>query len=853
MQLRLTPKLIALVVVPLLLFTAAVTAVILAQEDGTVASMAQLLREDSNSKLKQVVADVNTMCANAQEATAQRLALNADAFRRLVDEGGGIHVDEARRVSWTAKEQVTGASQTLELGALRLGKTWLGQVSDVNESVAVVDRVRQLLGGSATVFQRMNEQGDMLRVATNVVGKDGRRAIGSYVSHRGADGGPNPIIERVLAGEAYSGRAFVVDEWYLARYTPLRDAQGRVFGMLFVGVRLDALASLKRSISQIQLGKSGYVWVVGAAGDERGRYIVSKGQSRDGESLLQVKDATGRYFMQEFVTRAKDLRGDQVFVDEYPWQNPGEKTRDKLVVVGYFEPWNWVIGASMYRDEADANVVAFKTSMSTLVKDTLGLCLVGVALLIGVATWLSRRMVRPLTDLAGVALLLSQGRVDVNIEHRSGDEIGSLANAFRSLVQYLAEAAEVARAIAAGNLQVEITPRSDGDVLANNMAHATGVLRGLLGEVDDLTRATQAGDLSKRGDTSKYRGGYAELLTGMNGLLAGVVDPIHEVGRVLERLAARDLVTRARDGYRGEYAKMVVSLNTAADNLRDSMLQVAAASGQVATASSEIAASSQSVAQGASEQASALEQTSSALIEMAASTKRNAGSAQHANELAKDAKSASSTGAEDVREMLTAMQQIRSAAEGTAAIIRDINDVAFQTNLLALNAAVEAARAGEAGRGFAVVAEQVRNLAHRSKEAACKTETLISASVELARRGENISERVNEALQRIILSVDKVTEIVGEIAETSGAQADGIAQSTKAMASIDQSTQLAAANSEQTSSAAEELASQAEELAGLVRQFRLQPAEQTSERRALTGGARQRGSERAPANLTVVR
>src|SRR6185295_5318280 len=98
-----------------------------------------------------------------------------------------------------------------------------------------------------------------------------------------------------------------------------------------------------------------------------------------------------------------------------------------------------------------------------------------------------------------------------------------------------------------------------------------------------------------------------------------------------------------------------------------------------------------------------------------------------------------STGSAAMGEMTDAMSKIRTAAEGTAAIIRDINDIAFQTNLLALNAAVEAARAGEAGRGFAVVAEEVRSLALRSKEAAAKTEALISQSLALTLHGEEVA------------------------------------------------------------------------------------------------------------------
>jgi methyl-accepting chemotaxis protein len=202
-------------------------------------------------------------------------------------------------------------------------------------------------------------------------------------------------------------------------------------------------------------------------------------------------------------------------------------------------------------------------------------------------------------------------------------------------------------------------------------------------------------------------------------------------------------------------------------------------------------------------------------------TRNNAEHAQRANALAGATRGASDSGAAAMERMTGAMEKIRASAEGTAAIIRDINEIAFQTNLLALNAAVEAARAGEAGRGFAVVAEEVRSLALRSKEAARKTEVLIRDSVQIAQDGEGISRQVNANLEEIVGAVGKVSAVVGEIAKASDEQARGISQVNQAVAQIDKVTQQNAASSEESASAAEELAGQAQELATLVQRFQL--------------------------------
>jgi methyl-accepting chemotaxis protein len=340
-------------------------------------------------------------------------------------------------------------------------------------------------------------------------------------------------------------------------------------------------------------------------------------------------------------------------------------------------------------------------------------------------------------------------------------------------------------------------------------------------ETDDLTSAAVQGHLSMRADPGKVHFEFAEVLNGLNRAIDAMAAPVSEANTVLEKLAKRDLCARVTGNYQGDHGRIKEAVNQTATALQESLSQVASAVDQVSAAAGEIASSSQTVADGASQQASSLEETSSALESMSAMSKRTADNASQANILAQTAKNAAIGGADAVTQMSTAMANIKTSAEGTSQIIKDINEIAFQTNLLALNAAVEAARAGEAGRGFAVVAEEVRSLALRSKEAAMKTEELIRESVRQAGEGESMSAEVSERLGEISQSIEKVTGIVNEISASAKEQSSGVDQINRAVADMNKVTQQNAANSEESSSAAAELSSQAEELAAMVSSFQL--------------------------------
>jgi len=314
----------------------------------------------------------------------------------------------------------------------------------------------------------------------------------------------------------------------------------------------------------------------------------------------------------------------------------------------------------------------------------------------------------------------------------------------------------------------------------------------------DLDVVTSVKNLDQ--DTQAVAANFTRLNDAVESMVSSVKGLIHDATSIAAAVENGQLTERADHGsHTGGYAEVIQGINSTVEAMHDSMIHVAKATDQFSLGASQIATSSGQVAEGTTEQASALEETSSSLEQMSSMTKQNVDNTEQARVLARSARETAERGAGAMVRMRESMSQIRSSAEGTAAIIRDINEIAFQTNLLALNAAVEAARAGDAGRGFAVVADEVRNLALRSKDAAYRTEQLISESVKLAAEGGEISDDVNTNLTEIVTGVEKVNVIVTDIAAASQEQARGINQVNLAVSQMDQVVQQAAANAEETS------------------------------------------------------
>ncbi len=194
--------------------------------------------------------------------------LEADIDQRIAEVGGALRSARSYYL-----ERVRGAMNVLQRTASATGTAALGAnvvldgrtVRDlqfgqrgVAGSSELVDATVAAVGGTATIFTR---DGDgFVRLTTNVRRPDGSQAIGTPLDAN------SPALTALRRGEAFYGVVDLFGRAYLTGYEPIRDAQGEVIGVFYVGYVIDGLDQVGRLLAETRLLKQGFVALVDAGG-----------------------------------------------------------------------------------------------------------------------------------------------------------------------------------------------------------------------------------------------------------------------------------------------------------------------------------------------------------------------------------------------------------------------------------------------------------------------------------------------------------------------------------------------------------------------------------------------------------
>ena len=341
--------------------------------------------------------------------------------------------------------------------------------------------------------------------------------------------------------------------------------------------------------------------------------------------------------------------------------------------------------------------------------------------------------------------------------------------------------------------------------------------------------------------------------------------PIGTLAAKARTIASGDLTVQVNVESKDEVGQLASAFAQMVESLRDTIAGVGESTSAVASASSEISSSTEEMAAGAQEQTSQAAEVASAVEEMTKTIQENSKNTGNTAETAKQVKSAAEEGGRVVEETVAGMRRIADVVNRSADTVRTlgkssnqigeiisvIDDIADQTNLLALNAAIEAARAGEQGRGFAVVADEVRKLAERTtkatKEIAGMIRTIqadtagavtsMEEGTKEVNKGIGLADRAGTSLKDIVAMVQKLTDMVAQIAAASEEQSSASEQISKNVEAISSVTNQTASATQQIARAAEDLNHLTENLQANMDKFTLHDDDPRSSRSRARGVA----------------
>ena len=314
------------------------------------------------------------------------------AFETLSNQGE-ISLNETLKIEANVTDQSTKNSSNVTISTFYLNK------KPVYNNFEVVDKITSLTGAKATVFQKI--ENGYLRISTSVLNANGEKAINTYIPNS------SPVVSSIEKGEDFNGRAWVVNDWYLTSYKPLK-VNNKVTGMLFVGIPEKDFKNIKSIFDQKKYMQTGYPFII----DKEGKLIVHP--QKEGAILNNEE------FFKKMLTS-----GAETGKVDYIWEG-----KNKVLYFKYVKEIESYIAVSFYEDE----MMKILHQMRYII---LFAILLSIAVIVSINVYLSRMISSSINKGVNFAKQIAEGDLTATLDVDQKDEIGILASSLSQMAEKL--------------------------------------------------------------------------------------------------------------------------------------------------------------------------------------------------------------------------------------------------------------------------------------------------------------------------------------------------------------------------------------------------------------------------------
>jgi len=285
----------------------------------------------------------------------------------------------------------------------------------INGDFSIPDQFTKITEGNATVFARIGD--DFFRISTSLRKADNSRAYGTYL------GKNHPGYQKLINNQPYLGIASLFGKEYITKYHPITDKNGKVNGILYVGLDLSkTLELLKQRLLKLKLGETG------------GFYLVSaNSHKKKPDQYVMHPDLEGKSFTQSMQGSSIDISTQLNQSKEGVFEYTSKDQNKKVIGFAQLDGWKWIIVGESLLSEFTASSDALRNNLILIAS------LIGFIIIVGLSFFI-KSVLSPLQDLKLYLQSVASGNLvlrNSSASKQTDNEINLLENSVNDMVRSL--------------------------------------------------------------------------------------------------------------------------------------------------------------------------------------------------------------------------------------------------------------------------------------------------------------------------------------------------------------------------------------------------------------------------------